>query len=574
MTPVDAALRMPKSAAANRLLQIAQQPYREVVEAGGVALPVVTLDEWAIAPWARAVSGATGVSVSGLVIPPPQAMARVLVAQSLQKKRNIDQPRQPSAAERVENFLNSSASKEAKRLVRHLASAPLSLPVMQLVQQAMLPEARQSHLAEVFLSGLLYQSRSHRNPDEIIYEFYEGVREELRRFVTEAEIVRVIYEVSLYIQSRIGEAGEFAAGLAIPAAGGAVKRIDPLCLRFATLSADILRQFGRYQETVAKLEGLAKSGQSEVETVTKLPKDEKREADRPPVKKSRRAAIVIGVNRYDDTNLPNLKNCVNNAEAVSDSLGKYGYEWRLMTGDYATHQSIIESLYDISGFSASESENNLLLFYFSGHSEPIDGKTYLFPRDVSLSNVAATGIPVTDIIESLSISSAKQKIIILDGYKYGDDLLPPDQSTTNLVLIKSARPDEKASDIGPANHSPFTYFLLRAMEGRADTANKGFMTAIDLFDFLRTSMAAWSARYGVLQTPTMFYSFPAVMIPLVDYPESYSIGDALAGHAMPEEVRALTKEFATLSAIQVWSMMRKEGIYWEGSRFIVKGSAL
>src|SRR5262249_11605628 len=171
------------------------------------------------------------------------------------------------------------------------ASAPLSLPVMQLVQQTMLPEARQSHLAEVFLSGLLYESRSHRNPDEIIYEFYEGVREELRRFVTEAETVRVIYEVSRYIESRIGETGEVAAGLAIPGAGGAVKRIDPLCLRFATLSADILRRFGRYQETVAKLEGLAKSRQSETEAVTKPPKEEKREADRPPVKKSLHAAI-------------------------------------------------------------------------------------------------------------------------------------------------------------------------------------------------------------------------------------------------------------------------------------------
>src|SRR5262245_876892 len=97
MTPVDAALRMPKSAAANRLLQIAQQPYRKVIAAGGVALPVVTLDEWAIAPWARAVSGATGVSVSGLVIPPPQAIARALAAQSLQEKRNDDQSGQLTA---------------------------------------------------------------------------------------------------------------------------------------------------------------------------------------------------------------------------------------------------------------------------------------------------------------------------------------------------------------------------------------------------------------------------------------------------------------------------------------------
>jgi formylglycine-generating enzyme required for sulfatase activity len=255
MTPVDAALRAPKSAATNRLLQIAQAPYRKVVAAGGVALPVVTLDEWAIAPWARAVAGAGGVSISGLIIPPPEAMASARAAQP--KPETGDAAESLTAAERVENFFNSGASHEARQLARYLASAPLSLPVMQLVQQTMLPQSRQSHLAEVFLSGLLFQAASHRNPDEIIYEFYAGVRDELRRFVTEADILRVIYEVSRYIESRIGEGGDFEAALAVPAAGGAVRRLDPLSLRFATLSAEILRRFGRYPDSVLKLERLA-----------------------------------------------------------------------------------------------------------------------------------------------------------------------------------------------------------------------------------------------------------------------------------------------------------------------------
>src|SRR5262249_6446346 len=212
------------------------------------------LDEWSIVPWARAVAGASGVSVTGLMIPPPEAMDRALASQPLAKKGA--KPEAPSAKDLIASFF-ATASKEAKQLVRYLASAPLSLPVMQLVQQTMLPNARQSHLAEVFQSGLIYQSASHRNPDEIIYEFYDGVREKLRHFVTEAETVRVIYEVSRYIESRIGDTGDFEAALALPGAGGAVKRLDQLSRRFAILSADILRSFGRYKESVEKLERLA-----------------------------------------------------------------------------------------------------------------------------------------------------------------------------------------------------------------------------------------------------------------------------------------------------------------------------
>src|SRR5262249_48584934 len=97
--------------------------------------------------------------------------------------------------------------------------------------------------------------------DEIIYDFYNGAREELRGKLPEHETVRVIYEVSRFIETRIGGYGDFAALLAVPVEGGdggAVKRLDPLSLRFATLSAEILRPVRRYPTSVEKLERLAR----------------------------------------------------------------------------------------------------------------------------------------------------------------------------------------------------------------------------------------------------------------------------------------------------------------------------
>jgi formylglycine-generating enzyme required for sulfatase activity len=252
MTPVDAVLRAPKPGASNRLLQIAPSWYGEIAEAGGVAMPILTLDEWSIAPWAQSVAGAGGVVVSGLMIPPPEAM---LAEDSASPNGLEGNPGSHSAVERIDSFFRA-ATHEAKRLACYLASAPLSLPVMRLVQQTMLPGSRQTHLAEVFLSGLLYQTTTHREQDEILYEFYDGVREELRRRVTESETERVIYQVSRFIESRIGESGDFEAWLGVPAVGGAVRRLDPLSRRFASLSAEILKRSGRRRELVERLERL------------------------------------------------------------------------------------------------------------------------------------------------------------------------------------------------------------------------------------------------------------------------------------------------------------------------------
>src|SRR5262249_28717535 len=69
MTPADAALRAPAPAVSHPPPQIPPRWYEDVIEQGGVAMPVVTLDEWSVGPWARMIAGATGVTAMGLVIP-------------------------------------------------------------------------------------------------------------------------------------------------------------------------------------------------------------------------------------------------------------------------------------------------------------------------------------------------------------------------------------------------------------------------------------------------------------------------------------------------------------------------
>ena len=124
---------------------------------------------------------------------------------------------QPSAGERLRAFCDREASPEAAELAGYLAAAPLTLPIMRLVQRAMLPRSGPEHLAEVFLSGLLTQAPGTdavTDPDSVLYEFRDDVREQLLGGLTRRESLRVLEVlsgVSGVVAERFGGSLDFRA---------------------------------------------------------------------------------------------------------------------------------------------------------------------------------------------------------------------------------------------------------------------------------------------------------------------------------------------------------------------------
>ncbi|MEU8539017.1 SAV_2336 N-terminal domain-related protein [Streptomyces sp. NPDC048717] len=135
-------------------------------------LPVLTPTPEAFASWARLLTGHGGGAVRGWaarVGPPPSGPFAPAGAITYERTTARDAPGAPAhtpvpeyapgAARRADDELlrafRAGASPGAVRLAVHLAAAPLALPVMQLVQRAMLPDTGPMELAEVLLSGLL-----------------------------------------------------------------------------------------------------------------------------------------------------------------------------------------------------------------------------------------------------------------------------------------------------------------------------------------------------------------------------------------------------------------------------------
>ena len=101
----------------------------------------------------------------------------------------------------VRNF-RASVSPAAYRLAGYLSAAPLTLPVMRLVQESMMPDTGPAELAEFFLSGLLRRlvgGGPAADVDSAPYVLAAGVREVLQSTLTRGEALAVLDQAGSYL---------------------------------------------------------------------------------------------------------------------------------------------------------------------------------------------------------------------------------------------------------------------------------------------------------------------------------------------------------------------------------------
>lgn len=210
---------------------------------GGLTVPVLPPSATALGAWARLLAGLTAGPV-------PAEVGRVRAdhpAAPLPPPRAVRPPR-----ELVARF-RSSAAPRAVQLAVYLSAAPLTLPVMRLVQRTMLPDSEPSDLAEVLLSGLL--RRSGPGPGHW-YEFVPGVQDVLLGPLGRDEAALVLKHCSEYVLAHFGRGVRNFPALAVSQLTGTPPAVaDPgpeederapegrLPQAFAQVSAKVVRRY-------------------------------------------------------------------------------------------------------------------------------------------------------------------------------------------------------------------------------------------------------------------------------------------------------------------------------------------
>src|SRR6266568_6042967 len=170
---------------ANARMKLSRSEQRQGEQS--IPIPVVTLEQRSLAIWARMIMGKEGNWVSGAIFDKDTNSLMDDYPDTNQDKDSL------TPKKRVQRF-QKAASPLACKLAALLAATPISLPVIRLIQQIMLPESNQVHVAEILLGGLLeeiYPDENVIHPDYIEYDFLPGVRDELLNAISMPDAFQV-----------------------------------------------------------------------------------------------------------------------------------------------------------------------------------------------------------------------------------------------------------------------------------------------------------------------------------------------------------------------------------------------
>ncbi|KIH98248.1 hypothetical protein LP52_13755 [Streptomonospora alba] len=242
---VPVRLEAPRVNAPNALLRVVPRDVSAQPALAGVAVPVVEIEERWLSVWARLI---------GDPALPPLPGAALFTGAPAAKRR--PKPERLSPRERVGAF-RSAASPTAFKLACYLAAAPLSLPVMRLVQEAMLPGSTGAHLAEVMLSGLVRATAAGAaeaaaaasgDPAAVSYSYDPEVADTLISYLRRDEAYRVYQRASDALGRHVGSPDDFAGMLAVPP-GNAEARAGEA---FAAVTLRVLRALGGEYAAIAE----------------------------------------------------------------------------------------------------------------------------------------------------------------------------------------------------------------------------------------------------------------------------------------------------------------------------------
>jgi transcriptional regulator with XRE-family HTH domain len=252
-------VRAPGPAAANRLLSVRHPflpPGLDIGEPGGdVPVPVLEFPTVSPRPWADLIASATEA----------ESVAITMLGVDARPARY---PSRPAATprERIREF-HENASYEAFRLAGHFAAvAPLTLPVMRLVQHATVAGATPTHLAEVFASGLLVVHRlDERGAEGTEYAFESEVGELLLDTLSVVDGLRTVEGVTRYLARHVDTTPSVSV---LSAERGGTHVVGPGARLFAMADAPLTRRLRADAAPPPEVEAPADGAASKVDPNT------------------------------------------------------------------------------------------------------------------------------------------------------------------------------------------------------------------------------------------------------------------------------------------------------------------
>lgn len=219
-------------------------------------------------------------------------------------------------------------------------------------------------------------------------------------------------------------------------------------------------------------------------------------------------AVVVGISQYSKLGPDKqLHYTERDAQSIYTTLispegGSFKAEnVHVLTGGKATLAGLRHEIDEWLPSVAKEDDR--VLIYFAGHGFVYQGQGYLAPSDIDLNNIQGTGYPMRELGDVVGNKiHAHWKILLTDACHSGA-ISPEDSQSLNHTLVGlrnslfslTASRDREVSFESPdldGGHGVFTYYVVKGMQGEADTSRDGIVTADELAEYVHTQVREYT----------------------------------------------------------------------------------
>jgi Caspase domain len=228
--------------------------------------------------------------------------------------------------------------------------------------------------------------------------------------------------------------------------------------------------------------------------------------------KAKRFALVVGVDKYADTQISTLGGASNDARALAAALVEHaGFpadQVVLLSSDQPEerHPTRGNVLRRLSNLATVVPKDGLLLFAFAGHGMERGGQAFLLPSDAQVSDdvtlLEQTAVNVLQIRDWVKRTGVKQVLLILDAcrndpagranadnpltatYTRGFNFDVRNREVEAFVTLYATAIGHRAYEFKEKRQGYFTWALVEGLKGRAAN-ERGEVTLDGLINYLQ-----------------------------------------------------------------------------------------
>ena len=228
-------------------------------------------------------------------------------------------------------------------------------------------------------------------------------------------------------------------------------------------------------------------------------------------------ALVIGVSDY--AKWPVLPGVMDDISAVEEAFQQHGFQVEIVKNP--NRDEILSAIEDFINKHGHE-ENNRLAFYFAGHGHTLElaygGEMgYFVPQDAPNPNMDKKGFMAKAMdMQQIEVYAkrieAKHALFIFDSC-FSGSIFSLSRAAPEHISYKTGLPVRQFITAGSAeekvpDESIFRRQFVKALDGEADIDTDGYVTGLELGEFLQKTVINYSKgsqhpQYGAIRNPDL-----------------------------------------------------------------------